>query len=112
MNSVIATIQERAQRLTPQKQEKVIHWIDALLAEELALQEAPRSLSAEVYGNGVVLPIEKYVLNRAEAASELAKTPPTFDWAGQPDDPPEPLGSVELQHLATVYRMQQELDLK
>ena len=112
MSIAVATIQEKVQRLTPQKQEKVIHYIDALLAEEPASQETPRGFSGDWLGSRAALPIEEYVLNRAEAASVLAKTPPTFDWAGQPDDPPEPLSSVELQHLATEYLIQQELDLK
>lgn len=41
-----------------------------------------------------------------------SNTEPTFDWAGKPDDEPMALTSVELQHMATLWRIEQELDLK
>ncbi len=41
-----------------------------------------------------------------------SKSEPTFDWAGRPEDEPMALTSVELQHMATLWRIEQELDLK
>ncbi len=32
-----------------------------------------------------------------------------FDWADGPDDPPEPYTSVELQHLATEWRIESQM---
>ncbi len=35
-----------------------------------------------------------------------------FDWADGPEDEPVPLTSVELQHKAIQWRIEDELDLK
>lgn len=32
-----------------------------------------------------------------------------FDWADGPDDPPEPFTSVELQHLASEWRIESQM---
>jgi hypothetical protein len=78
MSSVLATIQEKAQRLSPEKQATLAEFAEFLLQKDQV----------------------------------VTQTEPTFDWAGRPDDEPMPLTSVELQHMATVWRIEQELDLK
>ncbi len=78
MGSMLAVIQERAQKLSPQKQAELADIANSLLGED-----------------------------QAQAVDE-----PAFDWAGKPEDEPMALTSVELQHMATLWRVEQELDLK
>lgn len=78
MSSMLATIQEKAQQLSPEKQ--------AALAE-----------------------FAEFLLQKDQMATQAT---PSFDWAGRPDDEPMALTSVELQHMATLWRIEQELDLK
>lgn len=78
MSSVLATLQEKARQLPPQKQAELIDFAEFLLSRE----QQPD-------------PYE-----------------PPFDWVDGPDDEPVTLSSVELQHLATQWRIEDELDLK
>lgn len=76
MSSMLAVIQEGAQKLSLQKQVEVIKFIETLLLEEQA--PATRGL--------------------------------TFDWADGPNDPPVECDSVELQHQASEWRINEEWD--
>jgi hypothetical protein len=78
MSSALSVIQEKAQRLSPQRQVEVIKFIEMLLLEEQA--PATRGL--------------------------------TFDWADGPDDLPAPYDSVELQHQALEWRIDEQWDNK
>jgi hypothetical protein len=78
MSSVLATLQETAQKLPPQKQAELIDFAEFLLSRE----------------------------------TPSVQPEPAFDWVDGPDDEPVALTSVELQHLATLWRIEDELDLK
>ncbi len=76
MSAALQVIQEKVQRLSPQKQAEVISFIDSMLQEEqTAATQAPATRGL------------------------------TFDWCDGPDDPPVELTSVELQHEALEWRL-------
>jgi hypothetical protein len=78
MSAALQLIQEKVQRLSPQKQAEVVDFVEFLLSRERSQPQHS----------------------------------PAFDWVDGPDDEPEPRTSVELQHMATQWRIEDELDLK
>ncbi|MEO6725766.1 MAG: hypothetical protein ABIP14_10775 [Blastocatellia bacterium] len=102
MSTAMQTIHEKAQLLPPQKQAKVIDFIEELLEEDQA--PATRGLGFDwVDDEDEVQTFEPSRDNKRNLA---------FDWVVDSDAEPEPLTSVELQHLATKWRIEDELDLK
>lgn len=71
-----------------------------------SLQEKVEQLSPQKQAE--VIDFVEFLLSREQRRSHYV---PTFDWVDGPDDEPEPLTSVELQHMATLWRIEDELDL-
>ncbi len=117
MSSVLATLQEKARQLPPQKQAELIDFAEFLLSKE---QQGvlPEPTFDWVDGpDDCSWPPPAPGPDELEAPQEIPAEPQpqnglrnlTFDWADGPEDPPEPYSSVELQHLASQWRVKDAL---
>ena len=124
MSSALATIQEQVQRLSPQKQAEVVRFIEDLLKDESA--PPTPGLTFDWCDGPADHPAPLTSVELQHAALEWRKegtqpgnqtTPAavdlpgqrhklTFDWVDDEDAEPEPLTSVELQHLATQWMVE------
>ncbi|MCI0422927.1 MAG: DUF2281 domain-containing protein [Acidobacteria bacterium] len=115
MSPVLATLQEKAQKLPPQKQAELIDFAEFLLSREP--QDVPHEPALDWVDrtDDRSWPPPAPGPDELEAPQEIAAEPQpqnglrnlTFDWADGPEDPPEPYSSVELQHLASQWRVKE-----
>jgi hypothetical protein len=95
MSAMLAVIQEKAQRLSPQRQSELIDFADFLLSRE----DTTTPASIDEFADDEVS--EKIAEPSPSLGRGLA-----FDWVIEGDDPFEGLTSVEMQHQATQWMLE------
>ena len=92
MSSMLATIQEKAQRLSPQRQSELVDFAEFLLSKEGFAAPAP-----------VGEPAFDWVDEKGAEPLPSSSRGLAFDWVIDDDGPSEELTSVEMQHQATQW---------
>lgn len=138
MSTALQSFQEKAQQLSPTQLAKVLSFMEELLAEEeprpkrkLKFNWAGQPGDEPVTESSVELQHQATELRLESAFDYLKQSPveescriengapprqrhkPRFDWIDDEDAEPEPLTSVELQHLATqlwVEKLEKNLE--
>jgi hypothetical protein len=120
MGTALMLLQEKAARLSPQRQNELIDFAEFLLDKEGALAPGPVGEPAFDWVDepgAEPLPYTSVELQHEAKESRLGGTlpvselpkrrhKPTFDWVDDETAEPEPLTSVELQHLATQWMVE------
>ena len=103
MGTMLMVLQEKAARLSPQRQDELIDFAEFLLGKEESFAPDPLGEPAFDWVDG---PDAEPLMNKTSPGeTTVPMRGLRFDWCDGPEDPPVGLTSVELQHEATEWRI-------